>query len=168
MTTATAYIPLAASGTRQRGVARQDLLVGAALAAAGAALTFDGWLSILQMGFHKEELSYVLLAPVTIAWIAWVRRAQLAACTVRGQWVGIAVLIGGWLVYSYGYLTDPVLWRAGAVLTAVGALLAGVGSDVLRRFLPAFAATAFLIPISPNGRYKLAGPPQDMTAQATQ
>ena len=129
---------------------------------------FDAWADIYRLGTHNEELSYVLLAPVMIAWIAWARRARLWRCRVRGGWAGLPILAAGWLVYAYGYLTDPVLWRAGAVLTAVGAVVAALGTDALRKFFAAFAAAVFLIPISPNGRYRLAVPMQDATAAVTQ
>ena len=149
-------------------VSRRELLWAAGLAAAAVGIMWDAWAEILRLGFVNEELSYVLLAPVMIAWIAWVRRAQLASCRLRGGWVGLVVLAAGWLVYSYGYVADPVLWRAGAVLAAVGAVITALGTDVLLKFAPAFAATVFLIPISPNGRYRLAVPLQNATAQVTQ
>ena len=149
-------------------VGRRDLLWAAALLAAAVVIMWDAWAEIVRLGFVNEELSYVLLAPVMIGWIAWVRRGQLATCRVRGGWVGLPVLAAGWLVYSYGFLADPVLWRAGAVLAAVGAVITALGTDVLLRFAPAFAATVFLIPISPNGRYRLAVPLQNATAKVTQ
>jgi exosortase len=149
-------------------VGRGDVLAAGALAAAAVAVMFDAWRDIYRLGSGNEELSYVLLAPVMIAWIAWARRHRLSQCRVTGGWAGLPVILAGWGVYSYGYLTDPVLWRAGAVLTAVGAVLAALGTDVLRKFLPGFIATVFLIPISPNGRYRLAVPLQDATASVTQ
>ena len=168
MTTASSGTPACAPPVPRRNVGPRDLAVGAALVAAAVVLASDGWRSTFRMGFTNEELSYVLLAPPVIAWTAWVRRRRLGCCVLRGQQVGLMILVAGWVIYSFGYLTDPVLWRAGAVVTAVGALVSAVGSDVLRRFLPAFAAAVFLVPISPNGRYKLAAPLQDMTAQSTQ
>jgi len=146
----------------------RDLGFGAAVAATAVLVMGDAWLNTIRLGINNEELSYVLLAPIVITWVAWSRRSRLAECWLRGEWVGLAVLVGGYAVYWYGFHADPVLWRAGAVLAAVGAVIAILGRDVLVKFLPAFAAAAFLIPISPNGRYRLAVPLQDATAAATQ
>ena len=146
----------------------RDLASAAAVAAAAVVVMGDAWLNTIRLGTNNEELSYVLLAPIVITWIAWSRRTRLAACRLRGEWVGLAALVGGYGVYWYGFHADPVLWRAGAVLAALGAVIAVLGRDVLLKFLPAFAAAIFLIPISPNGRYRLAVPLQDATAAATQ
>lgn len=150
------------------GITRRDLYAALALAAGAVLVMFDAWREIVRLGTGNEELSYVLLAPVVIAWIAWTRRDRLKECQPRGGWLGLLVMAAGWFVYAYGFLADPVLWRGGAVLTAVGAVIAALGYEVLWKFLPAFAATVFLIPISPNGRYRLAVPLQQATAQVTQ
>jgi exosortase len=149
-------------------VSGRDLMLAAALALLSAVILLDSWRDILRLGLANEELSYVLLAPVMIVWIAWNRRGALERCRIRGGWAGLAILLFGWLTYWYGFHTDPVLWRAGAVVVAVGALVAVLGRDVLWRFGPAFAAAVFLIPISPNGRYRLAIPLQNATAKVTQ
>jgi exosortase len=151
-----------------RAACRRDLAVALALGAAAAAVTLDGWADILRLGQANEELSYVLLAPVMIVWLAWTRRAKLAACRVRGGWVGLPILAGGWAAYWYGFMADPVLWRAGAVIAVVGAVVVALGRDVLWRFGPAFAAAVFLIPVSPTGRYRIATPLQTATARATE
>jgi exosortase len=75
---------------------------------------------------------------------------------------------GGWLTFWYGYWGDPVLWRAGAVTVAAGAIVSVVGLNAMRRLLPAFAAMVFLIPVSPFGRYQIAIPLQNVTAEVTQ
>lgn len=126
------------------------------------------WQDIWRIGSHDEECSYVLLAPVVIGWLIWVRRSQLRDCLVRRGWVGVLVLAGGWAVYRYGYVTDPVVWRAGAVLVAVGAFVTAIGFDASFRLAPALAACVFLIPIDPNGRYHIAAPLQTATADVTQ
>jgi exosortase len=128
----------------------------------------DAWRDIFRLGLEREELSYVLLAPVVIAWLSWSRRRQLARCRVRGEWAGMAILVGGYGIYWYGFLADPVLWRAGAVVAVVGGVVSILGCEILIAALPAFIAAVFLIPVSPNGRYRLAEPLQTATAAATQ
>src|SRR5256885_2962827 len=130
-----------------RTLGARDLLVATALAAMAIGIMFDAWLDIARMGLFKEEMSYVLLAPFVVGWVAIARRNRLANCPVRREWAGLGIVAGGWLIYWYGYLADPVLWRAGAVVVAVGAFVSAIGLDALLRLLPAFAATIFLVPI---------------------
>jgi exosortase len=151
-----------------RCVTRADLLTAGIFGLLAIALMFDAWRDIFRLGTRTEELSYVLLAPVVIAWVALSRKSLLATCRVRREWMGILILLFGWLVFWYGYVADPVLWRAGAVVVAVGAVVSVLGGDVLWRLLPVFAATIFLVPVSPTGRYQIAMPLQVATAQATQ
>jgi exosortase len=80
----------------------------------------------------------------------------------------LPVLTFGWLVHWYGFNYDPAVWRAGAVIIAVGAFMTAAGRDVCVRLAPALAAAVFLIPIDPMGRYRIAGPLEIVTAQATQ
>ena len=110
----------------------------------------------------------MFLAPVVIAWLVWSRLPALRQCRVRHAWVGILILLGGWLSYWYGFNSDPVLWRAGAVVLAVGAVVTVVGGEVFLKLAPAFFACIFLIPILPNGRYRLAIPLQTATAHVTE
>lgn len=157
---------LPAVGSRK--LTRVDFYIAIALSLVAMGITFDAWNSIYILGSSKEELSYVFLAPILIAWTAWERRDRWMASEPRHAWFGVLVLCGGWWLFSYGFLADPVLWRAGAVVTVVGAFLSVSGTDVMWRFLPSFVACIFLIPIYPNGRYQLAEPLQVATAHATQ
>jgi exosortase len=147
---------------------RRDLGWAAALAVGAVAVTFDAWRDAWRIGQTDEECSYVLLAPIVIGWLVWVRRGRLHNCPIRGGWLGLLIGLAGWLIFWRGYVTDPVIWRAGAVVMAVGAVIAALGVDVLRRAAPAIVACAFLIPVDPTGRYRLAGPLQIVTARGTQ
>ncbi len=146
----------------------RDICIAAILAIVAIVITGDAWGDILRLGLVDEELSYVLLAPCVIAWLAWVRRKELMQCHMERGWVGLPILLGGWLIYWYGFHVDPVLWRAGAVVIVVGTIVTATGGDILLKLAPAFFACIFLIPILPNGRYRLAAPLQLATAQATQ
>jgi exosortase len=145
-----------------------DLLWAAALVLAAVFVIFDAWRDTLRIALSDEECSYVLLAPVVIGWLAWVRRDALSRCAVRRQWAGLAMLAAGWLIWWHGYLTDPVIWRAGAVVVAVGAFVAAIGFDASLKLAPALAACVFLIPVDPTGRYHVAEPLETATAFAAQ
>src|SRR5205807_4878901 len=63
---------------------RRDLGIAALMVAAAMGIMFDAWKDIYRLGKADEELSYVLLAPVMILWLAWVRKGRLASCPLRG------------------------------------------------------------------------------------
>jgi exosortase len=166
MTIETPPIPSTAHGART--LQRLDLLIAAALAAVAIAVLFDAWKDIVRIGFTDEECSYVLLAPVVIGWLAWVRRGEAGRRPVRRGWVGLLIIAVGWMVHWYGYIHDPIIWRAGAVLVAVGALVTALGLDVSWVLWPALAACVFLIPVDPTGRINIAEPLQTAAASITQ
>lgn len=158
--------PLAAQPSR--ALQRADLLIAAALAAAAVYILSDAWRDILRIGLSDEECSYVLLAPVVIGWLAWVRRDRVLHEPVRHGWTGLAIIVLGWLIHHYGYIHDPVVWRAGAVMVAVGALVTGLGLNASWALAPALAACIFLIPVDPTGRINIAQPLQTAAAEVTQ
>src|SRR4051812_36743369 len=133
-----------------RRVTRRDVLLALFFAGLVAATLADATRSIAELGWKSEELGYILLAPMMIAWLAYILHDRFATCRLRREWVGLLILAAGFFTYWYGYHTDPVIWRAGAVLAAVGAAVTCLGSDVLVRFAPAFAPAFFLSPYFPN------------------
>lgn len=151
-----------------RRLTGRDFYIALAFAAVAALISFDAWKSIFTLAYLAEELSYCLLAPVVICWIASSMKSRWAQCQARSAWPGILLLLTGFGCFVYGYLADPVIWRAGAVFMTVGAFLSAVGSDVFFKFLPVFGACLFLIPVHPNSRFHLAQPLEVATAQATQ
>ena len=154
--------------TDQHRINASDAAVTVILGGAAVLALADAWRDIVRLGLCDEELGYVLLAPLMIVWLAWVKRDELLKCTVRHGWAGLVILIAGLALNRYGFITDPVLWRAGAVLTLAGAVATGIGSSALATLAPSFAAFVFLIPVSPYGRYHVAAPLQKITAEATQ
>lgn len=151
-----------------RFVGRGDLLFAVALIAAAVLVIFDAWRDAFRIAMSDEECSYILLAPVVIGWLAWVRRSKLFNSQLRGQWAGLVVIAMGWIIWWYGYLTDPVVWRTGAVVIAVGAFMAAVGLEASLKLAPVLVACVFLIPVDPTGRYHVAAPLETATAFATQ
>jgi exosortase len=145
-----------------------DYAFAAAMVAAAVLAMHDTWQNLFTISYLDEELSYVLLTPVVIAWLVWVRRDRLQGARARPEWLGLPIIIFGWLVHWYGFIYDPAIWRAGAVIVAVGAFVTVAGRDLCRRMAPALAAAVFLIPIDPTGRIHFAGPLEVVTAQTTQ
>ena len=62
---------------------RRDLGIAALIVAAAMAIMFDAWKDIYRLGKADEELSYVLLAPVMIIWLAWVVPLGAAEAGIR-------------------------------------------------------------------------------------
>jgi exosortase len=60
------------------------------------------------------------------------------------------------------------LWHAGAVLVAAGCALTVLGRGLLVRFLPAFIALVFLVPVPARVRQAVAIPLEAATAEVTQ
>jgi exosortase len=140
------------------------LLIGAAWFAGS-----EVWRDIWNYGLHDEESSQILLVPIVVAWIVWVRREKLAACRPVGRAPG-AIMVGlGWLIHTMGNRHQiQSAWHGGALLMAVGALVTVAGSEVFWKLLPAFGALIFLLPVPATGRHLVAYPLQTVTAHATQ
>jgi exosortase len=140
-----------------------------------AALCIVGWIAseslrdLLSLGFNDPESSQVLLAPVVIAWLVWVRRGRIARCSLRGRWTGVFIIAAGWLLWSQGYHYQiQSFWHFGAILLLAGSLLVLLGADALWNFLPAWGALIFLVPIPGRVHLQVAVPLERITAIMTQ
>jgi exosortase len=143
----------------------------AVVAMLGACVLIAGnaWADLAMLGWKDEESRHVLLVPLVVAWLAWVRRQRFRACEPTGRWVGTVLLGLGWMAWSIGYRRQiQTAWHSGAVLMAMGGLLTVLGKDVLMKFFPAFVALAFLVPVSSTIRQHIAVPLQHDTAWLTQ
>lgn len=166
--------PAAASRTRsfpldRRRSIRSLLVPASLLALVCAVISGNAWMDLLKIGWRDEESSHVLLVPLVVAWLAWIRRGRLRACRPTGRWVGTVALGLGWALWSTGYRHQvQSLWHFGAVLMVVGGLLTVLGKDVLIQFLPAFLVLIFLVPVPATARQAIAIPLQHATAKATQ
>lgn len=141
---------------------------GLALAAIGVLITHDAWADIVRIALRDEESSHVFLVPAVAAWLVWVRRSRFQLCRPRGMFIGPAIVAIGWLIGSIGYNFEiQAFWHSGAVLVVVGCVLSVLGCEVLVRFLPAFLALAFLVPVPGMLRQQVAIPLQSVTAQLT-
>lgn len=143
----------------------------AALAMVGACVLVAGnaWADLSTIGLKDEESSHILLVPLVVLWLLWIRRGRFRTCEPRGRWIGTVMLGLGWLLWSIGYRQQvQSFWHSGAVLMAVGGLLTVVGKDVFIKFFPAFLVLAFLVPVPATARQIIALPLQHATAQVTQ
>jgi exosortase len=145
------------------------LVAAVLVVAACVAIASEAWADLIHMGWRDEESSHVLLVPLAVIWLVWIRRGRLRLCQPEGRVVGTLFLGLGWFLWSVGYRYQiESFWHAGAVVLAMGGLLSVVGKDVFFHFLPAFAVLVFLVPVPGTGRQVLSLPLQRMTADITQ
>jgi exosortase len=148
---------------------RGHLLLAAGLLTGAVAADGSAWADIVRLGLKDEESQYVLLAPLVIIWLAWVRRSRLVYCRPGNRSIGVVMMAVGWAAWSIGYRRSvPTLWHGGPVLTGLGAIVSVLGADVLRHFLPAVLALLFLIPITPTRRQIISAPMEAYAASWTQ
>ena len=139
------------------------------LAGFGVWATSDAWRDLISSGWNDREQSHIFLIPLIAAWLVYVRRARLRKVRPVGQWIGPPAVAAGWFMYWYGgdqmrYWT----WQIGALAIVVGSALTVLGTDVLRRFLPAFLVLLFVCPLPTRLRQKVTIPLQAASARATQ
>lgn len=143
------------------------LLVGLATLAIVAAR--DIWRDIFSIGIGDEEQSHILIAPIVVVWLAWLRRDRLRLTPHAPSLWGPLVVLGGYLLSTYGLSSEYHLFRhAGAILMLLGAVLTVTGPAVLLKFLPAVIALGFLLPVPGRLRRPIANTLQDASAQATE
>ena len=143
-------------------------LVGVAMVGLGFFLTKHMWAEIWRVALD-EQSGYLALVPAVAFWLAYVRRQRLQFCCPVRTWVGPVLVAVGWLINAWGQHADHlVVWEVGALLIIVGCLISAVGTDVLRRFFPAFLVLVFLIPIPDTVAPRIAGVIQSVTADVTQ
>jgi exosortase len=145
------------------------IVIGILLLASAIFTTWPIWQDIGTLALKDEELSYVLLAPIAIAWIALVRRDRLSQYQLKRRWIG-AVLVGaGYLGWIWGDHIDRIsLWYLGAVLIVAGSVLSTIGTDVIKYFAPAVFAFFFLVPAPSMVRQSVSLPMQTIAVHATQ
>ena len=108
------------------------MVAAALLMAVAGAITSDAWADIGLIAWCDEEASHILLVPVVVAWLVWVRRRRPVRCRPTGQWVGVILVAIGWPMYSWGDSgLVQMLWHGGAVLIVTGCLVTVVGAEVL-------------------------------------
>jgi exosortase len=145
------------------------LILLALMSAAGLWATFDAWADIFRIAWKDEESSHIFLVPIVSIWLIWVRRGRFRRCRPRGEWIGLLMVVLGWLGYSLGdtYLVQ-ILWHAGALLVVLGAVFSVLGIDVFFAFFSIIALQVFILPVPGRIRQSIAVPLEKDTTIITQ
>lgn len=139
------------------------------LIAGSVVITWSAWHEAIVLALKDEESQYILVAPLLGAWLFWVRRTRLRYCRPGGRAWGLLIMGVGWGLWSLGYRRSaPTFYYLGPVLLAIGALVSVTGRDLLLKFLPAFVALCFVVPITPTRRHIIAAPLERYAAAWTQ
>ncbi len=114
----------------------------------GVAATLPAWIDILRIVLVSETHRYLVMVPVIVIWLVWVRRVRSTVTHPATGWPGLALTILGGCVYVIGHAAQvDAVWHLGAVLTMVGMLVTALGRDVAQRFAPAWAVLLLLVPL---------------------
>ena len=144
------------------------ILVGLAMAALAVWATRRAWADAWALADINGENSHVFLAPIVVIWLFWVRRARLPHVRVTGRWVGLALILAGWIMRMRGVEENiAAAFHVGSLLVVVGAFVSVCGKGAVLRFLPAAFALLFLVPVPQKLRQDLAIPLQTTTAWLT-
>ena len=144
------------------------ILAGLLMAALGVWATQRAWADAWALADIEGENSHVFLAPLVVVWLFWVRRARLPHVRVTGRWVGILLIVLGWLLSVRGVEENiAAAFHLGSLIVVVGAYVSVCGKGSLLRFMPAAFALLFLIPVPQRVRQDLAIPLQTTTAWLT-
>lgn len=127
------------------------------------------WVDIATIAIRNEEQSHILLTPLIVCWLAWVRRTRLMHTRPERSFLGAGLVIAGWLLAWFGFVRGIDIGRHfGAVLILLGAWLSVVGPGVFRAFSPAVFAVIFVLPVPGRVRQPVALRLQEVSAAVSE
>jgi exosortase len=140
-----------------------------ALPALAVVATWPIWHDIIYLATKDDEQSHILLTPLIVAWLIWVRRARFRLCKPAPSILGPAVIGLGWALTWFGFTNSVDIARhLGAILALIGSVLAVLGPGVFMKFLPAVVTLMFMLPAPGRIRQPIASHLQQYTAATTQ
>ena len=124
-------------------------LVGVAgMLCIGAYATAQVWRDIIRTAFGHGEVAPYVLVPMVAAILVWVRRERVRFCQPTAMWLGPLLVGVSWLTGWVGEQQDVLVLEHAAALGIVsGCVLAVMGPDAVRQFLPAWGVLLLLIPL---------------------
>jgi len=126
------------------------------------------WREMFLFAYKSEEQSHIFLAPVIVVWLFWIRRHRLRRLHPQRSLIGPALIATGLVLAAIGFRFGYDIGRHfGAILALVGAIVTIVGPVFVWKFLPAFAALVFLMPVPGKVRAPVAQFLQEYSAAIT-
>lgn len=123
---------------------------------------------IIRSATSSPGKLYVLLVPFLALYLAWLRRSRLEQYSYRTSYVGLVVILFGWLLYVFGAFYDVVVcWHLGGIVAFIGVIVTFVGPGVLLIFSPAVLVLLAAAPLPGSVREAIALPLQQLATGVT-
>jgi exosortase len=102
---------------------------------------------LVQTWANDEDVGHGFFVPVVAAWIAWQRRDQILAMTLKPAWWGLGIMIWGAAQEYIGTIgADLFLQRSSVLILLVGLLLTIGGTALVRVLAFPLLLLPFMIP----------------------
>ena len=153
---------------RRNGWRQSDLYRVIVAMLLAVVFTSPAWRYIGWAIWRYEHARPIVLVPLVVAWLIWVRRARLRNVMPGQVWPGWLMILAGAQLYFFSYFYYELItaWCLGAVLLVFGAFIVTTGRSVLVQFLPAWVALLLLVPIPLTAMILLSTPVQLAEAHA--
>ncbi|MCK0128254.1 exosortase A [Erythrobacter sp. F6033] len=110
-------------------------------------VTAREWSEMVHQWWNIDTYSHILLVPLIIIWLVWLRTDELLKLAPRPSALGLGLVAAGLGLWLVGRLTDiNLLAHAGAVGALQGAVVAALGVRVALMLALPLAFAAFLVP----------------------
>lgn len=94
------------------------------------------------------DSGYVLLAPLAVVYLVWLRRSRLQYVRYRPSFWGPVIVAAGLLLTAWGFDSDVLIaWQGGIIVAMIGCVVSMTGPGVVRQFAPAFVAMFMMLPM---------------------
>jgi exosortase A len=112
-----------------------------------AALTFAEWREMAHQWWDIDTYNHVLLVPVIVAWLVWLRRDELAKTPPRAWLPGLLFVLFGLFVWLVGRGAEINLFaQAGVIFAFQASVLTLLGVRVALLLAFPLAYLGFLVP----------------------
>lgn len=147
----------------------KDGLMLAALVALAVVAALPAWREIGWTGVNNPEQSHVLLALPMVLWLGWLRRRRVRKNGPRWcLWGTLVAAVGSAMLVVGPAMGFDLMWHAGAVLMAAGAIVSVVGLRFAAAFFPSLVGMVFFLPVPGTIRQRIALPLQEVSAKAAE
>ena len=110
-------------------------------------LTVREWGEMLHQWWNIDTYTHILLVPLIIAWLVWLRTDELAKLAPKPWSAGLLLVAAGLGLWLVGRITEiNLIAHAGAVGAVQGAVVAALGIRVSLALALPIAFGAFLVP----------------------
>ena len=111
------------------------------------AVTAREWGEMLHQWWNIDTYNHILLVPLIVGWLVWLKARELASVTPRLCVWGLGLVAAGLALWLVGRITGINLFaQAGAVGALQGAIVAALGARVCVVLALPLGYLAFLVP----------------------